>query len=128
METKPNNQHNAGNDPSEIDNNTIPDRNKSLPLILGGLGALLIAVILYFALSGESNYEKGVKYLKQKQYTEALVDFQKVDPGDKDFRMAQSKINYINGLKSYNDNMYPQAKTYLTKVDPADEYYRESQL
>ncbi|MDQ3193377.1 MAG: hypothetical protein M3P82_00115 [Bacteroidota bacterium] len=117
METNPDNPQNIRNDhnsDSEITNDALPERNKTFTYWLAVLGALLLAVILYFALSGESDYEKGVKYLNQKQYSEALVEFQNVDPGEKEFRMAQSKINYINGLRSYNDNMYPQAKTYLS--------------
>jgi len=106
---------------------TYRERNKLiLPLVVTGL--VLFLLIMYFALSGDSHYDRGLQYLKQDQYTEALVEFQKVDTDEKDFRMAQSKINYINGLLAYKDGVHPQAKVYLTKVEPSDEYYRESRL
>ncbi|MEO8664284.1 MAG: hypothetical protein ABI462_02215 [Ignavibacteria bacterium] len=127
-QTQNSRQGNFPSDEIRNDRDTPESKNKLLTYLLSALGVILIAVLLFFALSGESNYDKGVKYLHQKQYSEALAEFQKVDPADKEFRMAQSKINYINGLRAYNDNIYSQAITYLTKVDPADEYYRESQL
>lgn len=106
---------------------TYRERNKLiLPLVVTGV--VLFLIIMYFALSGDSHYDRGLQYLKQDQYTEALVEFQKVDTDEKDFRMAQSKINYINGLLAYKDGVHPQAKVYLTKVEPSDEYYRESRL
>lgn len=101
--------------------------NKLLFTILGSL-VLLTLVVLFFVISSTSHYEKGVQYLQQKQYNQSLVEFQKVEPDDKDFKMAQSKINYISGLRAFNDNLRPQAITFLSKVDPADEYYHESQL
>jgi len=106
---------------------TYPERNRwVLPLV--ATGVVLFLIIMYFALSGESHYDRGVQYLKQDQYTAALVEFQKVDTDEKDFRMAQSKINYINGLLAYRDGVHSQAKIYLAKVEPSDEYYRESRL
>lgn len=111
----------------ENENRDTYEKNKYiLPMIIGGV--ILLAVILYFALNSQSHYDNGVQYLKQDKYTEALVEFKKVDPDNKDFTMSQSKINYINGLLAYKEGAYPQAKVYLTKVEPGDEYYRESRL
>ncbi|MDQ3019549.1 MAG: hypothetical protein M3R36_03120 [Bacteroidota bacterium] len=107
--------------------NEINDRRK-LIWIISGIVAVLLIVILFFAMNGDSNYERGDKYLKQKQYSEALVEFQNVETDDKDFRMAQSKINYINGLRAFNDGLKPEAKSYLLRVDPKDEYYNEAVL
>lgn len=91
----------------------------------------ILAVVLFFVMFtqfGESHYEKGNAYLKNKQYTEALSEYQKIDPGEKDYPKAQSKIAYINGLTSYNMSMYPAALMYLAKVTPDDEYFHDAQL
>ncbi|MEO6695364.1 MAG: hypothetical protein ABIY50_10915 [Ignavibacteria bacterium] len=109
------------------ENDNYREKNKlTIPLVIAGV--VLLLLIMYFAMSGDSNYDRGLKYLKQQQYTEALVEFQKVDTDEKEFRMAQSKINYINGLLTYKEGNYPQSKLYLTKVEPSDEYYREARL
>jgi tetratricopeptide (TPR) repeat protein len=81
-----------------------------------------------FMMRGDSHYEKGNMYLKEKKYAEALSEYQKVEASDKEFRMAQSKVNYINGLNSFNSNMYPAALMFLGKVAQDDEYYQASQL
>ena len=98
-------------------------------LIIGFVtGLVLLTVIIIFLFSGPSDYEKGLQFIHQKQYSEAMVEFQKVEPGDKDFNKAQSKINYINGKNAFNDGLYPQAQVYLSKVEMSDEFYQESQL
>jgi len=106
------------------------DRKSKNGLVIGLATGLILTtvIIMFYLLSGPSDYEKGLQFIHQKQYSEALVEFQKVEPEDKDFRMAQSKINYINGKKAFNDGLYPQAEVYLTKVEVSDEYYQESQL
>ncbi|MCY7360718.1 MAG: hypothetical protein LH629_01410, partial [Ignavibacteria bacterium] len=106
------------------------DRKSKNGLIIGLVTGLILTtvIIMFYLLSGPSDYEKGPQFIHQKQYSEALVEFQKVETEDKDFRMAQSKINYINGKKAFNDGLYPQAEVYLTKVEVSDEYYQESQL
>lgn len=107
---------------------SLRNQNTYLKYTLTGLGLLILAVILYFAFSGESDYERGVKYLNEKQYSQALIEFQKVDTDDKDFKSAQSKINYMNGLNASKQGLNSQALMFLSKVDPADEYYNESRL
>jgi tetratricopeptide (TPR) repeat protein len=101
--------------------------NKTLLFITA---LILGAVILFFVftMTGESHYEKGNAYLKNKQYTEALAEYEKIDPDEKDYPKVQSKINYINGLTSYNMSLYPAALTYLSKVAPDDEYFHDAQL
>lgn len=89
---------------------------------------LIVAAVLIYVFTKDSHYEKASEYLKNKQYTEALVEFQKIDPGEKDYNKAQSKINYINGLTSYNMKLYAAALTYLSKVTPEDEYFHDAQL
>ena len=110
------------------ENYTLNKKNNSLKYIIGSISILLVILILIFTLSGETNYEKGMKYLHEKQYTEALFEFQKINPDEKDFKMAQSKINYIKGLEAYNKNVSAEALALLMKVDPSDQYYRESKL
>ncbi|MEO8209341.1 MAG: hypothetical protein ABI840_02180 [bacterium] len=122
--TESNKQNNIREDEISSDMNN----RRKLVWTITGLGAVLLMVILFFVLNGESDYDKGQKYLKQKQYAEALVEFQKVEPEDKDFRMAQSKINYINGLRAFNGGLKMEAKSYLVRVEHQDEYYNESVL
>lgn len=104
--------------------------NSSIPLVI-------ISFLLFFAVTGavlwyvfarESDYENGMSYLKDKQYTEALIEFQKINPSDKNFNNAQSKINYINGLRSYNEGRNSEAIVFLSKVISNDEYYHDAQL
>jgi len=127
MEQDPKNRNQSYEAIRNEDQTTYPEKNKMiLPLVVTGI--VLFLIIMYFVLSGQSHYERGLQYLKEDQYTEALVEFQEVDTDEKDFRMSQSKINYINGLLAYKDGVYPQSKLYLAKVEPSDEYYREARL
>lgn len=89
---------------------------------------ILTLIILYFSLFNESDYDTGLKYLKQNQYTEAIVEFQKLNTDDNNFRLAQSKINYINGITAYKNGFYKQSILFLAKVESSDEYYLESQI
>lgn len=101
--------------------------NSSLQLF----SALSFFVILIYFVSGCStvgHYEKGKEYLSNKQYTEAISEFQKVEAGDKEFKLAQSKINYIQGLQAFNDSLFQSAEVLLLKVDTSDEFYHDSQL
>jgi len=88
---------------------------------------VIIAAIVLFTQSGKSHYDRGADFLRQKQYSEATSEFQKVDSGDKDFSRAQSKLNYINGLMAFNNGFMPEANVYLSKVTPDDEYYHDAQ-
>ena len=74
------------------------------------------------------HYEQGKEYISKKQYTLAISEFQKINAGEKDFRLAQSKINYIQGLLSFNDSLFETAEVQLVKVASDDEFYHESQL
>ena len=85
-------------------------------------------VVFWFIYTNKSDFEKGSIYLKDKKYTEAIYEFQKVNPDDKDFKNAQSKINYINGLLAFNESRNSEAIVFLSKVRSDDEYYHESQL
>ncbi len=91
---------------------------------------LLITTVLviWYLSSGNSNYENGMNYTKEKKYTEALYEFQKVAPDNKDFNNAQSKINYINGLQNYESGNNQAAIVYLQKVRTDDEYFQASKL
>ncbi len=113
-------------DNHETINNGNSNRNIIITVIAGI--AVIIAVVFYLNQTGTSHYDKGAELLKDKQYSEALSEFQKVEPGDKNFAQAQSKINYINGLIAYNNGLIPDATVYLSKVAPDDEYYHDSQL
>lgn len=100
-------------------------------LVISGIFLLLFLITVVFSgcsLFGKSDYEKGTSFLKDKKFTEALYEFQKVDPDNKNFSNAQSKINYINGLLSFNDGKKPEAIVFLSKVKSDDEYYHDAQL
>ncbi len=112
----------------EHDKREAGKTNKKTFLYLTLAILAVIVIVLVFMMKGDSHYDKGNMYLKNKNYAEALSEYQKVDAGDKDFRMAQSKINYINGLDAFNSNMYPTALMFLSKVPSDDEYYQASQL
>ena len=106
-------------------------KNKSsIPVIITSFLLLFIVsgAVLWYVFAWKSDYEKGTNYLKEKKFTEALFEFQKVSPADNDFNNAQSKINYINGLRSFNEGRNPEAIVYLSKVISNDEYYHDAQL
>lgn len=97
------------------------------------IGVFLLLVIITVIIVGylylrESDYEKGVNFYKDKKFTEALYEFQKVDPDNKNFSNAQSKINYINGLMSFYDGREQEAIVFLSKVKTDDEYYNDARL
>ena len=103
---------------------------KNIMIVIGVLLllAIITGVIIRYIYLGESDYEKGANFCKDKKFTEALYEFQKVDPDNKDFSNAQSKINYINGLLSFNDGKQMEAIVFLSKVRTDDEYYHDAQL
>src|ERR1700694_3588473 len=68
---------------------------------------IVIAAIIIFSQSGKSHYDRGADFLRQKQYSEATSEFQKVDSGDKEFSRSQPKLNYINGLLAFNNGLMP---------------------
>ncbi|HEY5124548.1 MAG TPA: response regulator [Ignavibacteria bacterium] len=69
----------------------------------------------------KERYDKGLSLLKDKKYDLALIEFQKVDSLNKNYKGALSKINYINGLISYNSNKFEESLIYFKLVDPSDE-------
>lgn len=105
--------------------------NKNNIIVVAGIIvvlAIISAAILWYLYLSESDYEKGASYYKDKKFTEALYEFQKVNPDDKDFSNAQSNINYIYGLRSYNDGNMTEATVFLSKVRTDDEYYQDALL
>jgi len=112
----------------QLENETLEEKNSYLKFIMGAIGVIIVIVILFFLTNTDSHYEKGIQSLSEKNYSEALFEFQKVDPDEKEFRMAQSKINYINGLMASGQNAYSNALMSLAKVDRSDEYYNEAQI
>src|SRR5260221_5627822 len=109
--------------------NRLITGNKSVSII-SALLLLSVITLLFTGCSyfGMSNYEKGTIFLKDKKFSEALHEFQKVDPDNTNFTNAQSKINYINGLLAFNDGRKSEASVFLSKVLTNDEYYHDSQL
>ena len=105
-----------------------PEKNNSRKIFVPAKMIILLIAILFIGCSSDSQYEKGNKFLKQKQYTESLSEFQKIGSEDKNYLSAQSKINYINGLQAYNAGLMIEASVYLAKVTTDDEYYHDSQL
>lgn len=89
---------------------------------------ILIIIITIAGCSKTGHYQNGKDLLTKKQYPEAIAEFQKVETGDKDFRLAQSKIAYIQGLQAFNDSLFNAAEVQLTRVANDDEYFHESQL
>jgi len=106
----------------------LSEKNKSLRIYAPSKVIIILIAILFFGCSTDSQYEKGNKFLKQKQYTESLSEFKKIGSEDKNYSSAQSKINYINGLQAYNSGLMKEASVYLAKVTTDDEYYHDSQL
>ena len=112
----------------EDDKSRKANKNNFYVMIISFLLLFMAAgVVFWFIYTGKTDYEKGSIYLKDKKYTEAIYEFQKVSPESKDFLNAQSKINYINGLFSYNAGKNSEAFVYLSKVRNDDEYYHDSQ-
>ena len=105
---------------------TKPNRN-TLLIVFSALAVAAI-VILIIVFTGKSYYEKGDEYLSQGQYSEALAEFQKVEPGNNNYNAAQSKINYIMGMQAFNQGAKKEAITYLTKVQPLDVNYQSAQV
>lgn len=105
--------------------------NKNSLIAVVGVFLLLITltvIVIGYLYLEKSDYEKGTAFYKDKKFTEALFQFQKVGPDDVNFSNAQSRINYINGLNSFNDGKKPEAIVYLSKVTKDDEYYSDAQL
>lgn len=88
----------------------------------------VLSALLLIACSKNDHYSNGKEYLTNKRYSEALTEFQQVPPGEKDYRLAQSKIAYIQGLQSFNDSLFSSAEVLLEKVSGDDEYFHDSQL
>jgi hypothetical protein len=105
-----------------------PEKIKSLRIFVPAKVIILLFAVLFIGCSSDSQYDRGNKFLKQKQYTESLSEFQKIGSEDKNYSSAQSKINYINGLLAYNTGLMNEAAVYLAKVTTDDEYYHDSQL
>lgn len=92
---------------------------------------LLFAVAAIVLLSGcqkTGHYEAGMEHLSNKQYSEAIAEFQKIDLGEKQYTLAQSKISYIQGMLAFRDSLFDVAEIQLLKVKSDDEFYHESQL
>ncbi len=88
----------------------------------------VLTAIIFIACSTNDHYKNGKEYLSNKRYPEALAEFQQVTNGEKDYRLAQSKIAYIQGLQSFNDSLFNSAEVQLAKVAGDDEYFHEAQL
>ncbi len=90
--------------------------------------AVLIPAFMAAGCAKTGHYERGMELLKDKQYPEAITEFQKIDAGERQFRLAQSKIAYIQGLQAFNDSLFSAAEVQLVRVTNDDEFYHESQL
>lgn len=108
--------------------NRLDDNNKLLKTILTVVGISAVIVLLFFLINRDSDYEKGMSLLNNKNYSEALFEFQKVGPDKEEFVMAQSKINYINGITALNEGRKSEALMLLAKVEKSDQYYRETKV
>ena len=108
--------------------NRLDDNNKLLKTILTVVGISTVIVLLFFLINRDSDYEKGMSLLNNKNYSEALFEFQKVGPDKEEFVMAQSKINYINGITALNEGRKSEALMLLAKVEKSDQYYRETKV
>jgi hypothetical protein len=113
---------------TRLEKDNLEDKNKLLKIILGIISVSAVIVLLIFLFNRDSDYEKGIKLLNNKNYSEALFEFQKVSSEDQEFRMAQSKINYINGIKALDIGNRSEALMLLVKVEKSDQYYRETQI
>lgn len=95
------------------------------------LSIIIFSIFVISFLTGCSktgHYEKGMELLSEKKYVEAISEFQKIDAGERDFRLAQSKIAYLQGLQAFNDSLFTTAEVQLSRVAGDDEYYHETQL
>ena len=92
------------------------------------MAVAMIVLFIASGCSGNKSYETGLELLKGKKYTEAIAEFQKVPTGEKNFRLAQSKINYIQGVMAFDDSLFSAAELRLEKVEADDEYFHDSQL
>lgn len=103
------------------------NKNNIIGLLIGFFLITVTAVIVVgFLYFGESDYEKGLKFYKDKKFTEAMYEFQKVEPDDKNFSEAQSSINYIKGIQAFNEGNEKEAMVLLAKVRSDDQYYRDA--
>ena len=94
-----------------------------------GISVIICSVIYVTVLSLQSsNYENGLAFLHDNKYSEAILEFQKVEINDKDYNNTLPKKNYIYGIESFQDGFYSQAKEYFEEVYDSDEYYSEAQL
>lgn len=65
--------------------NRLDDNNKLLKTILTVVGISSLIVLLFFLINRDSDYEKGMSLLNNKNYSEALFEFQKVGPDKEEF-------------------------------------------
>ncbi len=109
--------------------NILKNQTSFKPFLYLKIGLILLVIgVVIGGCSGMNHYEKGKDFMAKKQYTEAISEFQKIDPGEKDFRLGQSKISYIQGLLAFNDSLLQAAEMNLRKVEADDEFYHDSQL
>lgn len=113
---------------SNHEKDSLDDKNTLLKTILLIIGISGVFVMLVFFFNRDSDYEKGMGLLNNKNYSEALIEFQKVGPAEEEFEIAQSKINYIKGITAFDKGSRSEALMLLAKVDKSDQYYRETQL
>jgi len=130
MEEENGNNREIANQKNTDDMQSRKSNKNSLIVIVGifVLLAIISAVIFWYFYLRESDYEKGTNFYKDKKFTEALYEFQKINPDNEDFSNAQSNINYIYGLRSYDDSKMTEAIVFLSKVKANDEYYQNARL
>lgn len=101
--------------------------HKKLYILLAILFLFIITAIL-ITLFYKTKYEKGLSLLKDKKYDLALIEFQKIDSLNDNYKNSLSKINYINGLIAYKDKEFEKSLEYFKDVDLNDELYSETKL
>ncbi len=106
----------------------MPDKRYIIRFLKPGLAACALLCLLTAGCGGNKSYENGIELLKTRKYSEAIAEFQKVGTGEKDFRLAQSKINYIQGVMAFDDSLFRAAELRLQKVEADDEYFHDAQL
>ena len=76
------NNDNALNQRNSVEQNSGKTNKSNMPVVIGSFLLLFIisAVVVWYIYSGKTDYEKGTNYLKEKKFTEALYEFQKVSP------------------------------------------------